>query len=261
MPKLATPKCMQETKEKRKCVEKDATPKCMQKTKENRKRVEKDANSKCMQDTKEKRKCVEKAPPPLRNSQESSVREHHKEVAEIPKMENLPVDDNKMAMPGMDNNSGSMVLLSDDKLGFNSNENELRWNVRAMRSAGKFWPKPEKEKDLVTAPRDHIPIPGEQEFQITDKLNGENRETLAEGGVEEGFSLSQALTNEVNGVQIVCEAKAPSCSEMRPSAAKSKFEDGKSKQQSWKKEDPNHRQINKTNVCFPLRKISVAMLE
>ncbi|KAL3610339.1 hypothetical protein D5086_001359 [Populus alba] len=210
MPKLATPKCMQETEEKRKCVEKDAPPKCMQ-------------------DTKEKRKCVEKAPPPLRNSEESSVREHHKEVAEIPKMENLPVDDNKMAMPGMDNKSGSMVLLSDDKLGFKSNENELRWNVRAMRFA-------EKEEDLVTAPREHIPVPGEQEFQITDKLNGENRETLAEGCVEEGLSLKQALTNEVNGVQIVfCEAKAPSCSEMRPSAAKSKFEDGKSKQQSRKK--------------------------
>nr|TKR85553.1 hypothetical protein D5086_0000246950 [Populus alba] len=99
--------------------------------------------------------------------------------------------------PGMDNKSGSMVLLSDDKLGFKSNENELRWNVRAMRFA-------EKEEDLVTAPREHIPVPGEQEFQITDKLNGENRETLAEGCVEEGLSLKQALTNEVNGVQIVC---------------------------------------------------------
>ncbi|XP_011047618.1 PREDICTED: transcriptional activator DEMETER-like, partial [Populus euphratica] len=92
----------------------------------------------------------------------------------------------------------------------------------------------EKGKDLVTAPTDHIPIPGELEFQITDKLKGENRETLAEGCIEEGLSLKQALTNEVNGVQIVCEAKAPSCSEMRPCAAKSKFEDGKSKQQSRK---------------------------
>jgi hypothetical protein len=64
MTKLSTPN------EKRKCVKKVTTP---------------------------KRKYVKKALP-IGRSQESSVTEDHKEVAEIPKTENLAVDDKRMAM-------------------------------------------------------------------------------------------------------------------------------------------------------------------
>ncbi|CAK7356247.1 unnamed protein product [Dovyalis caffra] len=297
MPKLATPKRIQEKKEKRKYVKKDATPNCMRRKKE-------------------KRNYVKKAPSSIKSSQESSVTEDHKEVAETAKMENLPVDDNKMAMvsnvnhdlkddnqlgldsiqPDMDNNSGATVLLSGDNLGLESNQNELRWNFRTKMSAGEYWPRPgcqynslqayrrifkeesclinsrkvgpnvpirsmkrrtkrrrklnmfsslwsshfsgnirkkrskvftkrvdftflmagfaEKEKDLVTAPPDYIPIPEGQGFQ-----------TLTDGCIEEGLSLEQALTTEVNGVQVVCEATAQSCSEMGPSAAESNFQD------------------------------------
>jgi hypothetical protein len=289
MTKLSTPN------EKRKCVKKVTTP---------------------------KRKYVKKALP-IGRSQESSVTEDHKElVAEIPKTENLAVDDKRMAMvsnvnrdlkddnkmamvsnvnhelkddnrlgldstmqAGMDNKSGAMVLLNGFDLGFDSNQNELRWNVRALRSVGEYWPKTgchqynsllaykrifkvdsclsnsrrvvpsvpkrcmkkrmkrrrklnmfstlglsdhfrghvrkkrsemftrrvdftsliagfaEIDEVLVTAPRDHIAVLEEQELQITDKVKGENLESLTEDCIEVGLSLEQALNSEVNGVQ------------------------------------------------------------
>ncbi|KAL9350400.1 hypothetical protein Peur_057655 [Populus x canadensis] len=278
MTKLSTPN------EKRKCVKKATTP---------------------------KRKYVKKALP-IGRSQESSVTEDHKEVAEIPKMENLPVDDKRMAMvsnvnrdlkddnkmamvsnvnhelkddnrlgldstmqDGMDKKSGAMVLLNGFDLGFDSNQNELRWNVRALRSMGEYWPKPgchqynsllaykrifkldsclsnsrrvvpsvpkrcmkkmmkrrrklnmfsalassdhfrghvrkkrsemftrrvdftsliagfaEIDEVLVTAPRDHIAVLEEQELQITDKVKGENLESLTEDCIEVGLSLDK----------------------------------------------------------------------
>ncbi|XP_061981064.1 uncharacterized protein LOC133701238 [Populus nigra] len=259
----------------------------------------------------EKRKCVKKTLP-IRRSQESSVTEDHKEVAEIPKTENLPVDDKRMAMvsnvnrdlkddnkmamvsnvnhelkddnrlgldstmqDGMDKKSGAMVLLNGFDLGFDSNQNELRWNVRALRSVGEYWPKPgchqynslqaykrifkvdsclsnsrrvvpsvlkrcmkkrmkrrrklnmfsalgssdhfrghvrkkrsemftrrvdftsliagfaEIDEVLVTAPRDHIAVLEEQELQITDKVKGENLESLTEDCIEVGLSLDK----------------------------------------------------------------------
>ncbi|XP_034932618.2 uncharacterized protein [Populus alba] len=288
MPKLSTPN------EKRKCVENVTTPKT---------------------------KYVKKALP-IGSTQESSVTEDHKEVAEIPKTENLLVDDektamvsnvnrdlkddNKMAMVsnvnhelkddnrlgldstmqgGLDNKSGAMGVLNGFDLGFDSNQNELRWNVRALRSVGEYWTKPgyhqynsllaykrifkvdsclsnsrrvvpsvpkrcmkkrmkrrrklnmfstigssdyfrghvrkkrsemftrrvdftsliagfaEIDEVLVTAPRDHIAVLEEQELQITDKVKGENLESLTEDCIEVGLSLEQALNSEVNGFQ------------------------------------------------------------
>ncbi|KAJ6933025.1 hypothetical protein NC651_008447 [Populus alba x Populus x berolinensis] len=206
MPKLSTPN------EKRKCVKKVTKP---------------------------KRKYVKKALP-IGSTQESSVTEDHKEVAEIPKTENLLVDDektamvsnvnrdlkddNKMAMvsnvnhelkddnrlgldstmqDGMDNKSEAMGVLNGFDLGFDSNQNELRWNVRALRSVGEYWTKPgyhqynsllaykrifkvdsclrfaEIDEVLVTAPRDHIAVLEEQELQITERKS--NPEHMVDG--------------------------------------------------------------------------------
>ncbi|KAL3598711.1 hypothetical protein D5086_006629 [Populus alba] len=254
MPKLSTPN------EKRKCVENVTTPKT---------------------------KYVKKALP-IGSTQESSVTEDHKEVAEIPKTENLLVDDektamvsnvnrdlkddNKMAMVsnvnhelkddnrlgldstmqgGLDNKSGAMGVLNGFDLGFDSNQNELRWNVRALRRVVPSVPKrcmkkrmkrrrklnmfstigssdyfrghvrkkrsemftrrvdftsliagfAEIDEVLVTAPRDHIAVLEEQELQITDKVKGENLESLTEDCIEVGLSLEQALNSEVNGFQ------------------------------------------------------------
>jgi hypothetical protein len=199
-------------------------------------------------------------------------------------------DDNRLGLDstmqaGMDNKSGAMVLLNGFDLGFDSNQNELRWNVRALRSVGEYWPKPgchqynsllaykrifkvdsclsnsrrvvpsvpkrcmkkrmkrrrklnmfstlglsdhfrgrvrkkrsemftrrvdftsliagfaEIDEVLVTAPRDNIAVLEEQELQITDKVKGENLESLTEDCIEVGLSLEQALNSEVNGVQ------------------------------------------------------------
>jgi hypothetical protein len=199
-------------------------------------------------------------------------------------------DDNRLGLDstmqaGMDNKSGAMVLLNGFDLGFDSNQNELRWNVRALRSVGEYWPKTgchqynsllaykrifkvdsclsnsrrvvpsvpkrcmkkrmkrrrklnmfstlglsdhfrghvrkkrsemftrrvdftfliagfaEIDEVLVTAPRDHIAVLEEQELQITDKVKGENLESLTEDCIEVGLSLEQALNSEVNGVQ------------------------------------------------------------
>jgi predicted aldo/keto reductase-like oxidoreductase len=59
----------------------------------------------------------------------------------------------------------------------------------------------EIDEVLVTAPRDHIAVLEEQELQITDKVKGENLESLTEDCIEVGLSLEQALNSEVNGVQ------------------------------------------------------------
>uniref|UniRef100_U5GQ23 Uncharacterized protein n=1 Tax=Populus trichocarpa TaxID=3694 RepID=U5GQ23_POPTR len=221
----------------------------------------------------EKRKCVKKVTTPKRNNVNHELKDDNR----------LGLDSTMQA--GMDNKSGAMVLLNGFDLGFDSNQNELRWNVRALRSVGEYWPKPgchqynsllaykrifkvdsclsnsrrvvpsvpkrcmkkrmkrrrklnmfstlglsdhfrghvrkkrsemftrrvdftsliagfaEIDEVLVTAPRDHIAVLEEQELQITDKVKGENLESLTEDCIEVGLSLEQALNSEVNGVQ------------------------------------------------------------